>query len=105
MKKMYLGILLGAIIGILDVIPMILQGLTWDANLSAFSHWVVVGFLVATVKLKITGIKKGLLIAIVTFIPLAFLIWWNDQSSVVPIVISTVIFGSLLGYSIDRYGK
>jgi hypothetical protein len=27
---------LGIVAGVLDVIPMVLQGLTWDANLSAF---------------------------------------------------------------------
>ena len=37
MKKQVTGIILGIIAGILDVIPMIIQDLTWDANLSAFA--------------------------------------------------------------------
>jgi len=37
MKKIRLGILLGAVAGIVDVIPMLLQNLSWDANVSAFT--------------------------------------------------------------------
>ncbi len=44
MKKNKIGILLGVVAGILDVIPMVLQKLTWEANISAFSMWIVVGF-------------------------------------------------------------
>lgn len=36
-KKMKIGIVVGIVAGIVDVIPMVLQNLTWDANLSAFS--------------------------------------------------------------------
>jgi hypothetical protein len=36
------------IAGVIDVIPMVVQNLTWDANLSAFAHWVVTGFLIST---------------------------------------------------------
>ena len=34
MKKILIGLGIGAIIGIIDVIPMIIQNLTWDANIS-----------------------------------------------------------------------
>ena len=43
-KKLVVGVLLGAVAGVLDVIPMVVQDMSWDANLSAFFHWVVVGF-------------------------------------------------------------
>jgi hypothetical protein len=42
MKKIKIGILLGIIAGIIDVIPMIIQKLTWDANISAISMWIVI---------------------------------------------------------------
>jgi hypothetical protein len=37
MKKNLIGIGIGAIAGIIDVIPMIFMKLTWDANFSALS--------------------------------------------------------------------
>jgi hypothetical protein len=41
-------VLLGTVAGALDVIPMMLQRLTWDANLSAFFLWIISGFMLAT---------------------------------------------------------
>ena len=105
MKKIQLGILLGTIIGVIDVIPMVIMGLTWDANLSAFFHWVLVGFFIATVDIKMKPIVKGLFISIITLIPIGFLVWWNDTSSIIPMSASTIIYGIVLGFLIDKYGK
>ena len=105
MQKTKLGLLLGMTVGIVDVVPMIAQKMTWDVNLSAFSLWIVVGFLIAISDLKFKGVAKGLLISIVSLIPIAFLVWWNDKSSILPMSFSTIIFGSSLGYLIDKLGK
>ncbi len=105
MNKIKLGILLGIVVGIIDVIPMVFVGLTWDANLSAFFHWVVVGFLIATVDIKMRGVLKGIFISVITLVPLAFLVWWKDGSSIIPMTASTIVYGVILGFFIDKYGK
>lgn len=103
--KTQLGILLGIIAGIVDVIPMIFQKLTWDANLSAFSFWVVSGFLIATSNIKINGIAKGIIISFLVLLPLAVIIGWKEPFSLIPIFAMTLILGSALGFLIDKYGK
>ena len=103
MKKVQAGILFGVIAGIIDVIPMILQKLSWDANLSAFSMWIVVGFLISTSDLKLNGALKGLLIAFLVVIPIVVLVAAMDPISLVPIGIMTLILGSLLGYLIEKF--
>ena len=105
MKKTQLGILLGILAGIIDVIPMVLQKLTWDANFSAFSLWVISGFLIATTNLKIKGVAKGIIIPFLVLFPSAILIGWKEPSSLIPIFIMTLILGSALGFLIDKYGK
>lgn len=100
-----LGLLLGAIAGILDVIPMALQGLTWDANISAFSLWVVSGFMLATSNLKLQPVLKGIVIAFLCLLPSVFIIGWNDPFSLVPIGIMTLILGALLGFSYSKLAK
>ncbi len=105
MNKIKLGILLGIIVGFIDIVPMIIMKFTWDANLSAFFHWMLVGFLVATVNVKIKGALKGLFISVITLVPLAFLVWWNDGTSVIPMSLSTIIYGAMLGFFVDKYGK
>ena len=101
-NKVILGLVLGAIAGVLDVIPMVLQGLTWDANLSAFFLWVVSGFMLATSNLKLHPILKGIVISFLCLLPSVFIIGWNDPFSLVPIGVMTLLLGTLLGFA---YGK
>lgn len=105
MKKTQLGIILGIVVGIVDVIPMIIQKLTWDANLSAFSLWVVSGFLVSSSDLKVKGAIKGVLISILVLIPSAILIGWQQPTSLVPITIMTLLLGSILGILLEKLNK
>jgi len=97
-----IGLLLGAVAGVLDLIPMLLQGLTWDANLSAFFLWVVSGFFLATTTLKVSTILKGIIIPFICLLPSAFIIGWKEPFSLVPIGIMTLLLGALLGFV---YGK
>jgi len=102
MRKIKIGIILGVIAGIIDVIPMIIQKLTWDANLSAFSMWIAVGFLISTIDLKINPIIKGILTAFLVLLPTAILIGWKEPVSLIPISIMTTILGGLLGFTINK---
>lgn len=102
MRKIKIGIIFGIIAGIIDVIPMIIQKLTWDANLSAFFMWIVVGFLISIVDLKINSILKGVLIAFIVLLPTAVLIGWKEPISLIPISIMTTILGGLLGFTINK---
>ena len=105
MKKIIIGLLLGIVAGIIDVIPMIMQNLTWDANISAFVMWIVVGFLIATIDLNINSITKGILIAFMVLLPTAILIGWKEPVSLIPISLMTTILGGLLGYSNHRLNR
>ena len=104
-SKIKAGIVFGIIAGVIDVIPMIFHELTWDANISAFSLWVIAGFMIATSNLKIGGALKGILISFLLLIPSVILIGWDHPTSLVPIFIMTLILGSSLGYFINRFGE
>lgn len=105
MKKLQAGIIFGIAAGLVDIIPMIMQNLTWDANLSAFSLWVVSGYIIATSNLKMKGHLKGLLISFLIMIPCAILIGWYEPVLLLPIGAMTIVLGSMLGFAIERYGK
>jgi len=96
------GVLLGVVAGVLDMIPMLLQGLTWDANLSAFFLWVVSGFMLATSSLRLAPIPKGILISFTCLLPSAFIIGWKEPFSLVPIGAMTLILGALLGFTYNK---
>jgi len=105
MRKTTLGLIFGFLAGIIDLIPMIIQNLTWDANLSALSLWIIAGFLISTTNLKMNSILKGIIISFLVLIPSAFIIGWKEPFSLLPISIMTLILGGLLGYLIDKFGK
>lgn len=102
MKRIISGLFLGAAAGIVDILPMIAQKLTWDANLSAFSMWVVVGFFLATSKLRLPGPVLGLLTSFLCLFPVSFIIGWKQPLSLVPIAIMTAILGCLLGLTFSK---
>lgn len=105
MRKIFIGTTFGCIAGIIDVIPMIINKLTWDANLSAFSMWVVVGFFISVTEIKLNPILKGITIAFLCLIPCAILIAWKEPFSLVPISIMIILLGGLLGFSIHKINK
>jgi len=102
MNPLIIGILLGIVAGIIDVIPMVIKKLPWDANISAFIMWIVVGFFIATIDLSMSPILEGIIIAFLVLLPAAILIGWKEPKSLIPIVIMTIILGSLLGYAIPK---
>ena len=105
MNKIKLGLILGILAGIIDIIPMIFQKLTWDANLSAFAFWIITGLFISTTELRIKGALKGVVVSLIILVPLAILIGWQEPISLIPILIMTLILGALLGFCIDKFGK
>jgi len=102
MQKWQKGLLAGAVAGVIDVIPMILQNLTWDANLSAFFFWVTTGMVIAVADIPLKGAVKGIAISYALLVPLAFLIGWANPLNLVPIAIMTLILGAAVGTAIER---
>ena len=102
-NKVITGLILGAVCGVIDVIPMIIQKLGWDANLSAFSLWVAAGFVISTSDLKINAVLKGILLSFIILIPTAIIIAWKEPLSLIPISVMTLILGGLLGFFTNKF--
>ena len=104
-KRIVIGLIIGVVAGVIDVIPMLWQKLTWDANLSAFSLWVVVGFMLATSNLRLPIVAKGIVIAFLCLLPSLFIIGWNDPAGLIPIFVMTLILGALVGFAFHKLGE
>jgi hypothetical protein len=104
-NKLLIGVALGAVAGLIDMIPMLLQNLTWDANLSAFSLWVVSGFMLASSGLKLSPVLKGIVISFLCLVPSALLIGWKEPFSLIPIGVMTLILGALLGFAYNKLAR
>jgi len=102
MRKTLIGLIVGLIAGLIDIIPMIIQKLTLDANLSALTMWIIVGFLTSRIEIKTNPIIKGILTAFLVLLPSAILIGWKEPISLLPISVMTIILGGLQGFIINR---
>jgi len=103
MKKTVIGIGLGTIAGIIDLILMLIQKMPLNACLSAFTMWLVIGLFVSLIDMKINHIIEGVLIALLVFLPNSFIIGWNKPGSLLPVIVITVILGGIIGYFVNKY--
>jgi len=92
---------IGIVAGIIDILPMILQKMDRYANLSAFTHWVVLGLIIPFVSWGIDPWLKGFLIGELSAVPVLFMVAPQDRKAVIPIT----VMSALLGIGIAVAGK
>ncbi len=102
MEKLIKSLLLGTAAGIIDVIPMVLQGLSWQANVSAILHWITLSIIITYARLPLNGWLSGISLGLLTGIPIAVLATETVPTSWIPILISSVVLGGLLGFMSER---
>jgi len=99
MRSILLSLVLGAVAGIIDVIPMIIQKLDKYACISAFVHWIIIGFIITHIKIPgLEGWLKGTIVAVLLALPIIIIVMKNDLKSVPIILIMSVILGGLVGF-------
>ncbi|BDQ35343.1 hypothetical protein [Pseudodesulfovibrio portus] len=102
MHRIFKALLLGLAAGIIDAIPMVFQGLPWEANISALLHWLGLGIIITYARMPLPNWASGSGIALLTGIPIAVLAYPANPTSVFPVIIFSAILGGLLGYTSDR---
>jgi hypothetical protein len=100
MKRIIIGLIIGLIAGMIDVIPMFLQSMKWEAIIAAFLMWIIIGFFIATSDLKMKSIPKGIIISLLIMLPSSILIGWEEPLDLIPIFILTILLGGAAGYCI-----
>ena len=104
-NKTKVGLIVGIIFGIVDIIPMILMKMTWDTLVSAFSMCVIGGFIISTSNLKLNNTLKGTSIFFLMAVPMMIIVGAGAPQELIPMLITNLIIGSLMGYSISRFGE
>ena len=100
MGRVPLGILLGLIIGTVDVLLMLPLSFPDKraALLGAFCARFALGFFAATVRLSMSPIATGLLVGVLTSLPDAII-----TKAYAPIMITGVLFGVIAGWVVGRW--
>jgi hypothetical protein len=103
MSRLLISLIIGVAAGIIDIVPMFFQKLDKYSIISAFIQWVVVAFVVTHIQFGVEGWLKGLIVAVLMALPVVVLVVKTDAKSAVPILIMSVVLGSLVGFIGDKY--
>ncbi|MCP3921634.1 MAG: hypothetical protein GY714_03520 [Desulfobacterales bacterium] len=103
MTKLFISLGIGIIAGIIDIIPMVLQKLDRYSIISAFIHWVILGFIISYTQLPFQGWLKGLIVAEISAIPIVVLVFKDDPKSIYPILFMSAILGCIVGFSTAKF--
>lgn len=105
MKKFLVSLLIGILAGIIDVIPMIFMNFEWNANLSAFLHWVILGIIINYIDFGIRSWLKGFIVAVLSAIPIVLIVEGGILDTFLPILVMSAILGSFVGHFGSKYGN
>lgn len=100
MTRINLGLLLGVVIGVADVLlmlPMSFPDKT-AALAGAFCARFALGFFAATVALPMNSVATGVLVGVITSLPDAII-----TKAYAPIMATGVIFGAVAGWVVGRW--
>ncbi len=98
MKAFFLTLLTGAIIGTLDVLPMLRMKLDRYAILSAFVFYLIVPFIIYNTDLfGMTWWLKGGVITLALALPVIVLVAKDGMQAAIPIAVMSVVLGTLIG--------
>jgi hypothetical protein len=103
MLKLFMSFGIGIIAGIIDVIPMMIQKLDKYSIVSAFVHWVVLGFIISYVKLPVAPWLKGVMIAEMAALSIVILQLKSDPKSAIPILAMSAILGAIVGIATTKF--
>jgi len=103
MNDIFIALIIGIIAGTIDVIPMIIQKIDKYASLSAFVHWVVLGLFIPYVDWEMQPWLKGVLLALLSAIPIMIIVYPKDKKALIPMIIFSIILGAGIGFAGEKY--
>jgi len=102
MNRVPLGILLGVVIGIIDVLLMLPLSFPDKraALAGAFVARFALGFFAATVQLPVSPVFSGIIVGLLTSAPDAII-----TKAYAPIMISGIVFGAVARWIVGRWAR
>ncbi len=103
MNNFLIAVLIGLTAGLLDVIPMIIMKLDKVANISAFTHYFVLGLVIPFVNWDLNPWVTGMIISFLSALPVMIIVAPKDKKSLIPITIFSIVLGAGIGLAGARF--
>jgi hypothetical protein len=97
MTQILFSLLLGAVAGAIDAVPMIKKSPRF-AVLLVFSQWVLLGLVIPSVSWEIQPWLKGLILGVLGMVPVMILVSSRNSRLIFPITLCGASLGSLIGH-------
>ena len=97
MNDFLIATIIGLVAGLIDIIPMIIQKLNKRDTISAFVHYFALGFIIPFVNWGIVPWLSGIVIAIMTSIPIMIIVYPRDKKAIIPMIVFSLILGAGIG--------
>jgi len=98
MNNVLIAGLIGIGAGVVDALPMIIMKEKWVATLSAFLHYFVLGLVIPFVNWGLESWLQGLIISVLSAIPVAIMVYPTDKKAFMPILGFSIFLGVAIGY-------
>jgi len=97
MSDFLIAIIIGLVAGLIDITPMIIMKLEKTASISAFVHYFALGLIIPFVDWRIAPWIKGIVIALLTAIPIMIIVFPKGKKTIIPMIIFSLILGAGIG--------
>lgn len=103
MNQFLIALTIGLVAGLIDVAPMIAMKLEKEANISAFVHYFVLGLIIPFVSWEMVPWLKGIIIALLSSLPIMIIVYPKDKKAVIPMIIFSLVLGAGIGIAGARF--
>nr|WP_321355639.1 hypothetical protein [uncultured Draconibacterium sp.] len=97
MNDFLIAVIIGLVAGLIDIIPMIARKLNKRDTISAFIHYFALGLIIPFVSWEVAPWIKGIVIALLTAIPIMIIVYPKDKRAIIPMIVFSLILGSGIG--------
>ena len=97
MNNFLIAVIIGLIAGLIDIIPMIIRKLNKRDTISAFVHYFALGLIIPFVNWPIAPWITGVIIALLTAVPVMIIVYPRDKKAIMPMIIFSLILGAGIG--------
>lgn len=97
MNDFVIAAIIGLIAGLIDVIPMLIRKLDKRDSISAFIHYFALGLIIPFVNWEMTPWIKGIIIALLTSIPIMIIVYPKDKKAIIPMILFSLTLGAGIG--------
>jgi hypothetical protein len=97
MNDFLIAVLIGLAAGLIDVTPMIIMKLEKVANISAFTHYFVLGLIIPFIEWGLNPWITGVIVSFVTALPVMIIVFPKDKKALIPMTIFSIILGAGIG--------